>query len=68
MQSLMSSSVEWQNGPSRADLAILTFARSPTAQARKNKFSILVQWAPIVNFCKKFDYCGFTATILMGAV
>ena len=41
----MTSSVEWLNGTPRADFAILTFARSTTAQVRKNKFSILVQWS-----------------------
>ena len=43
----MTSSVEWLNGTPRADFAILTFDRSTTAQLRKNKFSILVQWSLI---------------------
>ena len=41
----MTSSVEWRNGTPRADFAILTFVGSTTAQLRKNKFSILVQWS-----------------------
>ena len=45
VQRLMTSSIEWLNGTPRADCAILTFVRSTTAQVRKNKFSILVQWS-----------------------
>ena len=48
VQSLKTSSVEWLNGTPRADFAILTFDRSTTAQLRKNKFSILVQWSYIL--------------------
>ena len=47
----MTSSVEWLNGTPRADFAILTFARSTTAQLRKNKFSILVQWSYSSSLC-----------------
>lgn len=43
----MTSSVEWQNGTPRADLVILTFDRSTSAQLRKNKFSTLVQGSPL---------------------
>ena len=46
----MTSSVEWLNGTPRADFAILTFARSTTAQLKKNKFSILVQWSYYINY------------------
>ena len=46
---------EKQNGPPRADLAFLTFVRSPTAQARKNKFSILVPWALLCKNLSMFD-------------
>ena len=49
----MTSSVEWLNGTPRADFAILTFARSTTAQVRKNKFSILVQWSCNKKFAIK---------------
>jgi len=48
----MTASVEWLNDTPRADLAILTFGSSPTAQVRKNKFSILVQWAQLVKLNK----------------
>lgn len=49
MQSLKTASVEWLNGTTRTDLAILTFVRSTTAQVRKNKFSTLVQWSLYVD-------------------
>ena len=45
VQSLMTSSIKWLNGTPRADFAILPFDKSTTAQLRKNKFSILVQWS-----------------------
>ena len=50
VQSLMTSSFEWLNGTPRADLPILTFVRSATAQVRKNKFSTLVQSSQNINF------------------
>jgi hypothetical protein len=48
-QGLTTSSIEWINGPSRADLAILTLVRSPTAQLRKNKLRIASQGIPRQN-------------------
>lgn len=42
---LKTASVEWLNGTTRTDLAILTFVRSTTAKVRKNKFFTLLQWS-----------------------
>lgn len=45
MQSLLTSSAGRLNSNPRADLAALAFVSLSTARARKNKFSILVQWS-----------------------